>query len=61
MATIISFFTATRMPLKIFKVHDQLLIELKDKKILNYQIARNIDENEVRKVVNYINQKHIKY
>ena len=40
------------LPKKIFKEHDQLLIFLKNKKTLIYQLGRDIDENEVNKVMN---------
>jgi hypothetical protein len=57
LVTIISLFSPDLVPRKIFKVHDQLLIELKDSSILSYQLGRDIDEYALKKVMNYIKQR----
>ena len=49
------------IPKKIFKEHDQLLIYLKNKKTLIYQLGRDIDENEVNKVMNCIKVNTFKF
>ncbi|MDG1803983.1 hypothetical protein [Flavicella sp.] len=49
------------IPKKIFKEHDQLLIQLKNKKTLSYQISRNIDRIKINKVVNSIKMNTFKF
>ncbi len=58
----ISFIMPSLLPRKVFKVYDQLLIELKNEKIITYQVRRSIDIDKVNEVINYIRQrKSIKF
>jgi|TARA_B110000091_G_C13485410_1_gene337953 hypothetical protein len=55
----VSLFTGMLRDIKIYKEHDQLLIELKNKTTLSYQIYRSIDDNIVIKIIDIIKQKAI--
>jgi hypothetical protein len=54
---IVSGITGRWRDIKVYKEYDQLLIELKTKTTLSYQMHRSIDDNIVHKIIDIIKQK----
>ncbi len=55
-AVVFLLFVIPGIPKKIFKVRDQLIIDVKNKPQLKYQIAKDVDLDKVNKAVDLIQQ-----
>lgn len=53
----VSLITGLLKDIKVYKEYDQLLIELKNKKILVYQINKGTDKAIIDKIINLIREK----